>query len=422
MITSGAQALLRLSGADHEKPPSQKSRDTAYGAMTSVDTWGVNVPMPPAGFDLDKASDEKRAKHGIPRVHRLPQLEQRLVETTRGTRFVAPKLEPCASVRPKRIARRPRRTAKIEAEWPSTTEVGCCVAASGFTTDMPAIDSFAAVHGEFNVPTVWPAQIWETPGQEWLVAPKVGLGGGVAGGCPQVGVKCGVTDTTGNYDLQWDYRPWFEWYPYPAVYLTSAGLSTVKPGGDAAPLARRNDTFAVTIVYLPWALPDWGTPHGHEVLAVITNQTQGWTSVLLARQPEEGFHGYDAGWVVDVNGSSPGFPIVDSVQFSNCQALTKAGTVITPGSSNDEVLVNLVRSNGENLATATQNIPDGIRVLTGPECDQPINLRKPTGTPPGVCSHRGLRGEVLQNDCCPDCLARNSRRSAPTYGQERLVG
>lgn len=108
------------------------------------------------------------------------------------------------------------------------------MAASGFTTDMPVIDSFAAVHGDFNVPTVWPAQIWETPGQEWLVAPRVGLGGDVAGGCPQVGVKCGVTDTTGNYDLQWDYRPWFEWYPYPAVYLTSAGVSTVTPGGDAA--------------------------------------------------------------------------------------------------------------------------------------------------------------------------------------------
>ena len=73
--------------------------------MTSTYGLGVQTfPALPAGFDLEKASDTERVKYGIPRLHRLPALERRWVEATRGTRFITPKLTPGESVLPQRDA------------------------------------------------------------------------------------------------------------------------------------------------------------------------------------------------------------------------------------------------------------------------------------------------------------------------------
>jgi Peptidase A4 family len=326
--------------------------------MSSVDTWGTNTfPVPPAGFDLGKASDEERVKHGIPRAHRLPELEQRLVETTRGTRFITPKLEPGESVHPRRPAGAP----KIEDITPSLNDVGCYVSAPGFPPS-PSVptDNFATIYGEFTVPKVWPPQFWDDPGAEWIVAPWVGMGGASGGSLPQAGVRCGVTDTTGNRDYQYDYAPWIEWAPNPPYDLISADVYA--PGGYPAALANPEDIFAVMITYIPWALPEWGTPFGYEVLAVIINRTQGWTSAFLARPPdqEHPFNGYDADWVVEVNSASPGFPIMTNVLFNNCMAWTKAGNLVTPADSNYQHLQNLVDKNNNVLATATQTPPDGV--------------------------------------------------------------
>jgi hypothetical protein len=319
------------------------------GTMTSTHGLGVQTCPVPAEFDLDKATDTERAKYGIPRLHRLPELERRWVEATRGTRFITPKLEPGESARSRTRAG----GVKVE-DWDGNPFVGCTVMAPGFEGGPASIHNFAAVYGRFNVPEVWPRTSAQ-PGVLWSLAPWVGMGGWLGGSILQAGCACDVTAPLSFFgEIQYAYKPWFEWAPNSPYYFTSQDVQ------HPDPLAAPGDQFVCSLLYCPWVLPEFPEliDEGVDALGLLSNKTQGWSCLIFASAPNDyPFDGWDADWVIEVQ--PPGFSQMSAVQFTNCQAWTKNDISLT---SADGDTTDLVDGNNDLLATATQNPPDAVYI------------------------------------------------------------
>ena len=253
--------------------------------MTS--TYGLSVqtfPVPPAGFDLEKASDTERAKYGIPRLHRLPALERRWVEATRGTRFITPKLTRGESVLPQRGAG----DVELDDVLYDSQFVGCTVMAPGYEDGVASAHPFAAVYGWFNVPEVWPGASAQVGVQQSL-SPWVGMGFWLGGSILQAGCACIVTPAdTPLGESQYLYAPWFEWWPNHATYLTSEDVQ------HPDPLAAPGDQFVCSLLYCPWIIPEL-SDGGIDALGLLSNRTQGWSCLIFASAPDDHlFYGYDA--------------------------------------------------------------------------------------------------------------------------------
>jgi hypothetical protein len=197
--------------------------------------WVFKPFRHPAGFDLEKASDTERAKYGMPRLHRLPALERRWVEATRGTRFITPKLTPGEYVLPQRDAG----DVELDDVLYDSQFVGCTVMAPGYESGVASAHPFAAVCGLFNVPEVWPGASAQAGVQQSL-SPWVGMGFWLGGSILQAGCACIVTPAdTPLGESHYLYAPWFEWWPNHATYLTSEEAPQVPchwwPGQPLAP-------------------------------------------------------------------------------------------------------------------------------------------------------------------------------------------
>jgi Peptidase A4 family len=316
--------------------------------MTSTYGLGVQTfPAPPAGFDLEKASDTERAKYGMPRLHRLPALERRWVEATRGTRFITPKLTPGESVLPQRDAG----DVELDDVLYDSQFVGCTVMAPGYEGGVASAHPFAAVYGCFNVPEVWPGASAQAGVQQSL-SPWVGMGFWLGGSILQAGCACIVTPAdTPLGESQYLYAPWFEWWPNHATYLTSEDVQ------HPDPLAVPGDQFVCSLLYCPWIIPEL-SDDGIDALGLLSNRTQGWSCLISASAPDEHpFYGYDADWIIEVHPT--GFPQMSAVQFTNCQTWTKNDISLTSAAGDTTDLVDL---NNNVLATATLNPPDKVYI------------------------------------------------------------
>ncbi len=180
----------------------------------------TTFPPPPAGFDLEKATDRERAHFGIPRFPPGSYREKRLREMAAGIRLVEPTFLP-----------RDRRRRKLPQVEPSHLADH-----TAFATDVwsGAVTQDADAHGEASGDRIWSVsgswtipEVFSPPGAQvgvtYTASSWIGIDGfyGDTPGLLQAGCDADVTYVSPGY--VWDYyqyNPWWEWYPGGSHWIT----------------------------------------------------------------------------------------------------------------------------------------------------------------------------------------------------------
>ena len=280
----------------------------------SVRTYQV----PPADFDLDKASDRERAIYGIPRCPvAFSDLAKRWEAKAQEFRIVEPAFEPREVKRKRLPGFRPGRSPKTSTIW------------SGGIVFPSSVDRIKFVEAT-----------WTMPHDPLLTGAKNGMstwigidGDDGSGDVLQAGCDAGVT-TPGD-DPQRQFNPWWEWYPAGSFWITTVAVS---PG----------DELTCLICVQPGS-----TSLASIFLGNVTTKVGCFFSA--AAPPGVSLLGNCAEWIVEALEPCDNIPELaryTTVRFTECRAGTVGGYLLSPDGGNAINMVdasNAVISRGQIL-------------------------------------------------------------------------
>ena len=270
----------------------------------------TTFPALPHGFDLDKASDSDRAKFGIPRLPAGSDAEKQWRDLTKRLRFVEPSFTPRQRQRKELPHFKP-------GHGPETTSIW-----SGGITFPAKGDKIWDVNGTWNIPKATPPSGAKN-GITYTASTWIGIDGDDGSGdVLQAGCDADVTPSGSGADYQ--FNPWWEWYPNPEVAITNF---PVNPG----------DMITMLICSTQGA--------GSTSASVyFTNRTTG-ASISFTISPPSGYQlvGNCAEWIVEaptVNGSQSAIADYGETFFSVCEAVTNSGATVSGGTGDNINLAN----------------------------------------------------------------------------------
>lgn len=291
---------------------------TALANGFSVRTYQV----PPASFDLDKASDRERAIYGIPRCSvAFRDLAKRWEAKARQFRIVEPVFRP-REIRRKRLPGfRPGYSPETSTTW------------SGGIVFPSSVDRVKWVEGTWTMPNDSPPAgakhgIWYTA-STWI-----GIDGDDGSG-DVLQAGCDADVMTSGGALRHQFNPWWEWYPAGSFWITTM---LVSPGEELTCLicVHPGSTTAASIF-----------------LGNVTTSVGCFFSV--AAPPGIALLGNCAEWIVEALETYDNMPKLakyTKVKFAECRAGTVGGYTVSPGSGSAIDMVdssNVVISKGQIL-------------------------------------------------------------------------
>jgi hypothetical protein len=212
--------------------------------------------VPPASFDIVKATDQDRALYGLPRFTvGSAALEQLWRSKARGLRFVQPRF--------KLRERKQRMLPGLKSgHGTETTAIW-----SGGVTFPDAGDKIWDVNGIWNIPQATLPRgaqdgVWYTA-SSWI-----GIDGDdVSGDVLQAGCDADVMISGGT--TQYQFNPWWEWYPAGSYWITN------KPTSAA-------DEYFCWIQCLSLLI---GSANANSALILVGNTTKGLLMPFVATAP-----------------------------------------------------------------------------------------------------------------------------------------
>ena len=263
-------------------------------------------PLPPEGFDPDKASDRERIVHGIPRCPvAFGALEQRMRAKLKDFRLIEPRFEP-RDLSKKAPNFRP-------AVAPQTTNNWC-----GGITFPPSGDPLKFVEGTWTMPIdVWPGSLHDVSLDDvWYSASFwIGLDGQdgssdlLHAGCEVDAMN--VSTPNGGAYVTTQFKPFWQWRPAGAFSISNMLVS----GGDQLTsliCMHQGSTNQATIF-----------------LGNLTTKVGLWFQPTAP--PGVSLSGNCAEWIVEalaIDTPTPELGVYGAVNFTDCNAGTVSGRSI----------------------------------------------------------------------------------------------
>ncbi len=263
-------------------------------------------PIPPEGFDPDKASDRERIVHGIPRCPvAFGELEQRMRAKLKNFSLIEPKFEPRDPSR-KHPGFRPAAALQTTNNW------------CGGITFPPSGDPLKFAEGTWTMPIdVWPQSLHDPSLNDvWYTASFwVGLDGDdgssdvLHAGCEVDSMNVSVL--TGGAYVNTQFKPFWQWRPAGAFWITNMLVS----GGDQL----------TTLICMHQA----STTQATIFLGNLTTKVGLWFEATAPANVS--LSGNCAEWIVEalaLDTPTPELGIYGSVSFTDCYAGTVSGRSI----------------------------------------------------------------------------------------------
>jgi hypothetical protein len=268
-------------------------------------------PAPPASLDFGKATDEERARYGIPRFPAgSSDLQKRWETTVRQMRFVEPVFKVRERMRKSLPGFKPSHNPETSTNW------------SGGIVFPPKGDTMFSIFATWKMPTAsLPAGhksgVWYSASTWVGIDGDDGSGDVLQAGCDDdVEISGGVT--------QHQCSPWWEWYPAGSFWITTIPVS---PG----------DQLLCWIIGVPLSV--------NSAWINLGNQTTGVGSIFYATAPKKiSLKGNCAEWIVENLGELAKYTTVD---FTKCEATTVGGKTRLPSSGNT---INMVNSSSKVIS------------------------------------------------------------------------
>jgi hypothetical protein len=287
-----------------------KRKKTMKRLALDHDVNVITFDPPPAGFDIQTATDAQLKQYGFPADIANPKDQARyaqLKEQLKGRfHYVAPTFR----VNPEKVHGLNRKSKSANGAETSGNWSGAVVYA-------PAGQSFKWIEGDWVVPNV------SAPTQNswYYSASWIGIDGDGSPDVCQAGVECEVYQSGGTVTRH--IYPWFEWYPLSEVQITNFAVS---PGDMITMLICTSQAAGST-----------------NATVYFTNRTSGAsTSVGFNAPSGTKLVGNSAEWIVEaptVNGSQSAIADFGEVFFSVCEAVTNSGATVDGGTGDTISLV-----------------------------------------------------------------------------------
>ena len=283
----------------------------------------TTYPVPPASFDFEKATDEERTLYGIPRLTAgSSDVQKRLQETVQNIRLVEPAFKQRDIRRKKLPGLKPGHGTETYDNW------------SGGVTFPASGDKIWCVNGTWNIPKAsLPAGaqsgIWYTA-STWI-----GIDGDDGSGdIVQAGCDADVMISGG--DTQYQFNPWWEWWPAGSFWITNIPASA-------------GDEFTCFIQCIPLLA---GSANPNSALLLLVNVTKSFGLFFVATAPAHvSLQGNCAEWILEALETGPkGEPELakfTTVDFTQCSAITVRDKTVLPDSGNK---INMVDKSGSVIS------------------------------------------------------------------------
>lgn len=283
----------------------------------------TTYPVPPASFDFEKATDEERTLYGIPRLTAgSSDVQKRLQETVQNIRLVEPVFKQRDIRRKKLPGLKPGHDTETYDNW------------SGGVTFPASGDKIWCVNGTWNIPKAsLPAGaqsgIWYTA-STWI-----GIDGDDGSGdIVQAGCDADVMISGG--DTQYQFNPWWEWWPAGSFWITNIPASA-------------GDEFTCFIQCIPLLA---GSANPNSALLLLVNVTKSFGLFFVATAPAHvSLQGNCAEWILEALETGPkGEPELakfTTVDFTQCSAITVRDKTVLPDSGNK---INMVDKSGSVIS------------------------------------------------------------------------
>ena len=283
----------------------------------------TTYPVPPASFDFEKATDEERTLYGISRLTAgSSDVQKRLQETVQNIRLVEPVFKQRDIRRKKLPGLKPGHGTETYDNW------------SGGVTFPASGDKIWCVNGTWNIPKAsLPAGaqsgIWYTA-STWI-----GIDGDDGSGdIVQAGCDAEVMISGG--DTQYQFNPWWEWWPAGSFWITNIPASA-------------GDEFTCFIQCIPLLA---GSANPNSALLLLVNVTRSFGLFFVATAPAHvSLQGNCAEWILEALETGPkGEPELakfTTVDFTQCSAITVRDKTVLPDSGNK---INMVDKSGSVIS------------------------------------------------------------------------
>ena len=283
----------------------------------------TTYPVPPASFDFEKATDEERTLYGISRLTAgSSDVQKRLQETVQNIRLVEPVFKQRDIRRKKLPGLKPGHDTETYDNW------------SGGVTFPASGDKIWCVNGTWNIPKAsLPAGaqsgIWYTA-STWI-----GIDGDDGSGdIVQAGCDAEVMISGG--DTQYQFNPWWEWWPAGSFWITNIPASA-------------GDEFTCFIQCIPLLA---GSANPNSALLLLVNVTRSFGLFFVATAPAHvSLQGNCAEWILEALETGPkGEPELakfTTVDFTQCSAITVRDKTVLPDSGNK---INMVDKSGSVIS------------------------------------------------------------------------
>jgi hypothetical protein len=283
----------------------------------------TTYPVPPASFDFEKATDEERTLYGISRLTAgSSDVQKRLQETVQNVRLVEPVFKQRDIRRKKLPGLKPGHDTETYDNW------------SGGVTFPASGDKIWCVNGTWNIPKAsLPAGaqsgIWYTA-STWI-----GIDGDDGSGdIVQAGCDADVMISGG--DTQYQFNPWWEWWPAGSFWITNIPASA-------------GDEFTCFIQCIPLLA---GSANPNSALLLLVNVTRSFGLFFVATAPAHvSLQGNCAEWILEALETGPkGEPELakfTTVDFTQCSAITVRDKTVLPDSGNK---INMVDKSGSVIS------------------------------------------------------------------------
>ena len=283
----------------------------------------TTYPVPPASFDFEKATDEERTLYGISRLTAgSSDVQKRLQETVQNIRLVEPVFKQRDIRRKKLPGLKPGHDTETYDNW------------SGGVTFPASGDKIWCVNGTWNIPKAsLPAGaqsgIWYTA-STWI-----GIDGDDGSGdIVQAGCDAEVMISGG--DTQYQFNPWWEWWPAGSFWITNIPASA-------------GDEFTCFIQCIPLLA---GSANPNSALLLLVNVTKSFGLFFVATAPAHvSLQGNCAEWILEALETGPkGEPELakfTTVDFTQCSAITVRDKTVLPDSGNK---INMVDKSGSVIS------------------------------------------------------------------------